>query len=68
MTALLGSPPNLFKAMSAFLQSRQAVLTAIYRDTALLRPPYAGTAITAIKHTTKTQTNAQRNERAKKTH
>ena len=28
--------------MSAIPQSRQAILTALYRDPALLRPPYRG--------------------------
>ena len=44
MTALLGE--TLFiRFMSAIPQSRQASLTALYRDTALLRPPYWGTTV-----------------------
>ena len=34
-----GSRRMLFPVMSAIPQSRQAILTALYRDTALLRPP-----------------------------
>lgn len=34
--------------MSAVLQSRQAISTALYRDIALLRPPYLGTPLLAV--------------------
>ena len=38
-----GKPPYSFQVMSASPQSRQAILTAFYRDSAFLRPPYGGT-------------------------
>ena len=34
-----GKPPLVFQVMSAIPQSSQAILTALYRETALLRPP-----------------------------
>ena len=46
MTALLGEAALFIPGCeycSAIPQSRQAILTALYRDIALFRPPYCGT-------------------------
>ena len=37
-----GKPPYSCQVMSAIPQERQAILTALYRDTALIRQPYWG--------------------------
>ena len=42
VTALLGEAHSLIQAASAIPQSRRAILTALYGDTALLRPPFWG--------------------------
>ena len=42
MTALLGEVALFIRVMSAFLQLLQAILTALHRDNALLRPPCWG--------------------------
>ena len=43
-----GGRPYSFRVMSAVPQSRQAISTALNRDTALLTPPYIGGTPTAV--------------------
>ena len=52
LTAFCGKRPYSFKLMTAILQWRQVVVTALYRETAFLVPRYwGGAGVSGIQQT-----------------